>query len=120
MPLKRLSPAGTNGRARQGSKQPPANTASLIAKQAIPTAAGLRRMHRRLDRRQFRAAAVLAAMRDGRSLHRMYTRHGPAWALSNGTPVNDNVARLVIANPDVVGVGDGLFANSSQTFRYAE
>ena len=41
--------------------------------------------------------------------------------MSNGRYVNDAVARIVITDKGVVGVGDTLFADgTSQTWRFVE
>jgi hypothetical protein len=52
----------------------------------------------------------------------MDRRHGPTWVLSPGNwPVADEVARVLINEPDAVACGDGLFADGpSQTYRYVE
>jgi hypothetical protein len=79
-------------------------------------------IHRRLANRVGRlktAELVLAEMRNGVALHLQHTKHGPCWALSNGTPVPDSIAQLVITSSSIVGVGDALFDGvASQTFRW--
>jgi hypothetical protein len=40
------------------------------------------------------------------------------WSLSNGESVPDRVARIVIADPDIVGADDGLFNDCPQTYRH--
>jgi hypothetical protein len=64
------------------------------------------------------AAAVLAAMRTGQSLHLEFRQTGPRWSLSNGRPIDDRVARLVIINTEIIAENDALFPNITmpQTF----
>jgi hypothetical protein len=63
---------------------------------------------------------LLATMRAGVTLHCNQPRGGPLWALSNGDEVDAATARLVVAYPRIVGVGDTLFVGTmSQTYRYA-
>jgi hypothetical protein len=87
----------------------------------IHTPASLRTTNRRLARRVGRlekADAVLAEMRAGAALHLQHTKHGPCWTLSNGRPVSDTIAKLVVASASVEGVGDALFEGYlAQTFR---
>jgi hypothetical protein len=76
---------------------------------------------RKLDRLNTRAAQVIDAMRGGTALQLEFRYGAQRWRLSNGCEVRPEVARLVIQNPNVAGVGDALFANlMSQTFRYVE
>jgi hypothetical protein len=43
------------------------------------------------------------------------------WLSRSGERIDDAVAKIVIANPAIVSVGDALFADiPSQTWRYAE
>jgi hypothetical protein len=88
----------------------------------IHTSTSLRTAHRRLARRVGRlekAELVLAEMQRGSALHLSFSRSGPQWALSNGRPVSDEVAKLVTASASVVGVGDALFDGiASQTWRW--
>jgi hypothetical protein len=64
------------------------------------------------------AAAVLNLMRDGQSLSVEFCDTGPRWRLSGESKVNDEVARRVIINPEVIGGGDSLFSNTTpQTWR---
>ena len=88
---------------------------------AVPTPSALHNHSRRLDRLNDGVAAVLLAMRDGATLHLEFYETGPKWRMSNGRYVTDAVARIVITNERVAGVGDTLFADgTSQTWRYAE
>jgi hypothetical protein len=88
----------------------------------IHTPDSLRATHRRLARRVGpleQAELVLEEMRAGAALHLQHTKQGPAWTLSNGRPVSDTIAKLVIASASVVGVGDALFDGyPAQTFRW--
>jgi hypothetical protein len=89
----------------------------------IHTTASLRATYRRLAKRVGRieqANAVLAQMRQhSAALHLQHAKQGPCWALSNGAPVPDSIARLVIASASVTGVGDALFRDCrAQTYRW--
>jgi hypothetical protein len=89
----------------------------------VHTVRELQRRHRRLDRRVNSANFVINCMRHGATLHLTLTRTGPVWTLSDGRgrKIPDEVARLVIADHRVVGVGDCLLKNlSSQTYRFVE
>jgi hypothetical protein len=80
----------------------------------------LRTKNRRLDRRLAEINGVAAAMRAGAVLHFTY-RPTAQWVLSTGAAVTDAVARVLIANPNIIGVGDALFDGTpSQTYRWAE
>jgi hypothetical protein len=86
----------------------------------ITTAAKLRNQAKRLDRRITRAASVLAAMKRGEALHLEHRWHGAFWWLSGGRRLTDDVARTVIADPNVVSVDTALFDGMRpQTWRYA-
>jgi hypothetical protein len=85
----------------------------------IPTPASLRSKNRRLDRRLSGINHAAAVMRSGAALHLAHRPGGAQWTLSTGEAVSDAVARMLIANPNVVGVGDALFAGElSQTWRW--
>jgi hypothetical protein len=86
------------------------------------TTTQLHKRSRRIDRLNAAVATVLAAMRDGgQALHCEFGQSGQSWRMSNGRFVRSEVARLVIASPDVAGVGGSLFADTlAQTFRYVE
>jgi hypothetical protein len=63
----------------------------------------------------------MARLREGVSLNLSFERGMHRWRLSNGTPVSDDVAKIVVADHRVTGVGDALFQNlPSQTYRYVE
>ena len=88
-------------------------------KPSIPTIQLLTKTRRWLDRRQREADTVLAQMRRGASLHVQFGHNGHRWRLSTGERVAGDVAELVRADSQIVGVGDCLFDNStSQTIRY--
>jgi hypothetical protein len=64
------------------------------------------------------AAAVINLMRYGQSLRLEFCDTGPRWRLSGGSKVNNEVARRVITNPELVGCDDALFPNTTpQTWR---
>jgi hypothetical protein len=65
---------------------------------------------RRLDRLNAKVEEVTTAMALGAALHLHFSRRGNAvWMLTDGTYVDDEIARLVTKHPDVVGAGDSLF-----------
>jgi hypothetical protein len=83
----------------------------------------VRRRAQLQDRISAKAADVVAAMHDGEALHLHHDpRQGAVWWLSrSGKRVPADIAQLVIANPNVVGVGDALpFGGDvpAQTFRF--
>jgi hypothetical protein len=87
----------------------------------IHTVAELARKHRRLDRQRAGAAAVMNALQQGASLNLSFERGERRWRLSDGRSVSDDVARIIIADHRVIGVGDALFRGlSSQTYCFAE
>lgn len=98
----------------------------------IHTTASLAKQRHRLDRKlrrgedlRARVEIALNIMHEGHVLHFHFDRRwGPSWVLSPGNwPVPDEVARALIAEPDVVACGDGLFADTggpSQTYRFLE
>ena len=88
---------------------------------AIHTPRELARKGRRLDRVNGAVERVIEAMQHGAALHRTHRPNSTRWALSNGMPVSDEVARAVISRDDVAGVGDSLFDRGlSQTWRWVE
>lgn len=96
----------------------------------IPTPASLRRLHGKLERQRLkagklhdRAQGVLARMWEGQCLRFHFDRQrGPIWALSpSGVRVPNEIAQVVIADPDVASAGDGLFTDGpAQTWRMVE
>jgi len=65
------------------------------------------------------ARAGEALLSGGAALHLSYRSGGAQWTLSTGEAVSDAVARVLIANPNIVGVADALFAGElSQTWRW--
>jgi hypothetical protein len=60
-------------------------------------------------------------MMRGASLHLHYERGRPLWRLSTGSFVADEIAKLVIAQPDIISAGDALFNGfPAQTWRWSE
>jgi hypothetical protein len=89
----------------------------------VPTPSTRRRSSRRLDRLNRNAATALQAMRnDGCTLHAEFGQAGLRWRMSKGRFVSNEVAKIIITDKHVIGVGDTLFADGppSQTWRYAE
>jgi len=86
----------------------------------IHTPASLARTNRRLDRKCRDVDFVVGRMRAGQVLRLCFTRRKAEWFLSpSGELVTEEIARLVISRPDIVDVGDALFAGATaQTFRY--
>jgi hypothetical protein len=61
----------------------------------------------------------MGSPQQGASLHLRFERGIRRWSLSDGTSVADDVAKTVVANPCIAGVGDALFENfPAQTYRY--
>jgi hypothetical protein len=50
-------------------------------------------------------ARVIAALQDGQVLHHEFGRNGSRWWLSSGATVNVNAARVITANPNIIGSG---------------
>jgi hypothetical protein len=75
-------------------------------------------VRRGIDNRK--AGSIVRVMRlTGLSLSLSHERGGRRWFPSNGGHVPDAVARAVIADSNIVGAGDGLFASGpSQNYRY--
>jgi hypothetical protein len=87
----------------------------------VHTVAELRRKHRRLDRSRQAVAAILTAMQRGQSLNLSLERGQRRWRLSGGSSVPNEVAKLVVADPRVLAVGDTLFKDlPSQTWRWTD
>jgi hypothetical protein len=61
-------------------------------------------------------------MRDrGLALNVSHEKSGDLWWLSDGSRVGAEAAKLAVAHPDIINVGDGLGGGElSQTFRYVE
>jgi hypothetical protein len=97
---------------------------------AIPTPVSLRRLHPKLDNQRLKAGelhakaqGVLTRMWEGQCLRLSFDRgRAPIWQLSpSGKRVPDEVAKVVIADPEVVSAGDGLFADGpAQTWRMVD
>src|SRR5262249_33662688 len=95
-------------------------------KAGIHTVNERRDVARRLDRRNAEVERVVTDMAHGESLHLHFEGQrgrrrgrGPVWFLSGGLLIDPEIAKLVIAHPDVAPVGDSLFAGAlSQTYRY--
>lgn len=97
----------------------------------VQTPESVRRTRERLNRKNRRDADLRARVEiainimhnEGCVLRCHFDRRwGPTWVLSPGNwPVADEVARVLITEPDVVACGDGLFADGpSQTWRMIE
>jgi hypothetical protein len=85
----------------------------------IHTPTSLRAKNRRLDRRLVGVNRAVVTMRAGAALHLAYRSGGAQWTLSTGEAVSNAIAHSLIANPNIVGVGDALFAGElSQTWRW--
>jgi len=77
---------------------------------------------RRQDRRRAGATKTLTTMKRGASLHLHYSAGRSLWRLSNGEFIPDEVARMIIARPEIIGCDDGLpfpNAQSHQTWRFS-
>jgi hypothetical protein len=63
---------------------------------------------------------VLRLMHSGSlTLHLQFVKGRPVWSLTDGTAITAQLAELVIQRPEIVPVGDALFADApAQTYRY--
>ena len=85
----------------------------------IHTPKDLRAKNHRLDRRLTEINDAATALRAGAALHLTYQPR-PRWTLSTGTEITDAAARVIIATPNVIGVGGALFDGvPSQTYRWS-
>jgi hypothetical protein len=85
------------------------------------TTRGKRQHVRKKDRKKDKptATTVLAAMRKGESLLLEHRWYGRCWVLSGGLRIDDALAKTVVKNRHVKGVGDSLFVGTpSQTWRW--
>jgi hypothetical protein len=86
---------------------------------SIHTPRSLARSNRRLDHRLRSAEHVLQAMAAGQSLHLSFSRRDSGWRLHpSGERVATDAAKVIIRNPQVVAVNDGLFPETPQTWRW--
>jgi hypothetical protein len=88
----------------------------------IPTVQSTRRARRFQDHRRAAAARVITAMEQcGLTLNLMFTKHGSAFTLSDGSVVAPEIALAVVNDVRVIGCGDGLFGGGlCQTWRFVE
>jgi hypothetical protein len=100
-----------------GQQEAPMRTARTIP--LVPAPTTLKRARARIDRNRRAADRIVATMRDqAQALHVSHEKLGDHWWLSNGIRVTAEAAKLVIAHPDIVSVGDGLFHTLGQTYRH--
>jgi hypothetical protein len=93
----------------------------LAAQPAMDGRPPINRRHRRFDRARNGAAVVMTKLQRGAALNLSFERGAPRWVLSDGTPVRDEIAKIVVANHRVINVGDALFKGMpGQTFRYCD
>ena len=85
-----------------------------------PTANEHQRRMRKLDRLNRTVAHVLRHMQDNDTALRLeFIFNEPAWLLSDGSRVLDEVARVVVRDRHVVAVDRGLFRDGhGQAWRY--
>jgi hypothetical protein len=75
---------------------------------------------RRLDRHSLSVERVVRELRNGATLQLSFSPR-QHWRLSTGEFISREVAVIVVNLPDIVGVGDTLFAGElSQTFRFTD
>ena len=92
-----------------------------MSKHSTALTRSTRNRSRRLDRLNRSVDIVLQAMRDGATLQLQFHQTGSKWRTSNGHYVSNEVAKIIIIDKRVAGVGDTLFAGGlSQTWRYVE
>jgi hypothetical protein len=92
----------------------------MLKHSSIPTVTALQRQNNLVDRRRRAADRVIVAMRDeSLALHCSHEKSGTRWWLSDGRPVQPEIAKLVTIDANITSVGDGLFRNMpSQTYRF--
>jgi|SRR5215471_11662183 hypothetical protein len=92
----------------------------MLKHSSIPTVTTLQHQNNLIDRRRRAADRVIVAMRDENlALHCNHEKSGTHWWLSDGRPVQPEIAKLVTVNADIVSVDDGLFRNMpGQTYRF--
>jgi len=80
----------------------------------------LQRQNNLVDRRRRAADRVIVAMRDeSLVLICSHEKSGTRWWLSDGRPVQPEIAKLVAIDANIISVGDGLFRNvPGQTYRF--
>jgi hypothetical protein len=126
MSLKSVSLTAGPGEARQESEKLPAiscrqATTQATTRPSVPTVQSLRLQRNRVDRRRSGTAHVKTAMQRGAVLHMHHERGRTLWFLSTGVSVPDDIARAVVAFPDIVSCGDGLFPYvPGQSWRFVE
>jgi hypothetical protein len=80
--------------------------------------------NQRQERLKAKADVVVKAMRMGQTLRRHHARRGTVWWLSGGgTCVDDEVAQLVVNDPNIIADSDALPLGAdipAQTFRYVK
>jgi hypothetical protein len=88
---------------------------------SVPTVSSLTRQGRRLDRRNAKVERVLTCMQRGATLHCQFEYGRPIWWLSDRSHVSADVAKVVVADLRVIGVGDSLLVGvPAQTYRFSE
>ena len=63
------------------------------------------------------ASQAAALMQKGSKLTKTYNRTGTGWCLEPGGEISPKVAAKLLKLPHVQPNGDGLFPDTSQTFR---
>ena len=77
----------------------------------------------RTERHRGGAARIISRMQQGATLHQHFTNAGSVWTLSGGNKVISDVAKIVIGNLNVLGLGHSLFPRATavlQTFRWSD
>jgi hypothetical protein len=65
------------------------------------------------------AETVVNAMKRGAALHLQFVFGAATWLLSDGRRIDTTVAETVIRRPQIISVGDALFAQArAQTYRH--
>jgi hypothetical protein len=67
---------------------------------------------------RLRAARVITTMSRGAFLYLTHTNRGARYTLSNGVRIAPEIARLIVHDPRVCSVDDGLFTATPQTWKY--
>jgi hypothetical protein len=92
-----------------------------MPRSSVPTVRELAAKRRAGDRRHANVERVIQQLQSGACLRLHYEHRRPVWTLTPGGEIHDHIARLVIACPSIMAVGDVLFEGlRSQTYRFSE
>jgi hypothetical protein len=89
---------------------------------SIPTVESLRKLHRKLDRRQRQVDDYIEWMRRrGCALHVYFTFGKPTFVLSDGTRISEPIGYALTNHPSIVVVDPPLITGGlPQTYRFVD